>query len=261
MLKTLTRLRHTRLRDLLSGLMVSLVLFGCTYLRKPPSPIPVKEIPAPQQSPLRALVIVLPGKSDDLDDLADSGIAQAVQRAWPQADVLLAGATLRYYGDGRLAQRLHDEIVVPARAHGYREIWLTGASMGGMGTLLYERQYPHEVTGLVLYAPFMGAPSLVRRIADAGGPAAWDPGPVPERVDGDNYQTEMWRVVKSWQDPKEAARIWLSCGDRDRFIEAARTLAPLLPPDHFIEEPGGHDWDVWDAGAEKVFARIAALPR
>src|SRR4051812_18639743 len=101
MLKTLSRLRHARLRDLVSGLMVSLVLFGCAYLRKPAGPIPVREIPAPQQGETRALVIVLPGKSDDLEDLERSGIAAAVQQGWPQTDVLLAGATLGYYADGK----------------------------------------------------------------------------------------------------------------------------------------------------------------
>lgn len=253
----LNRLRHARLRDLLSGLLMSLVLFGCATLRRPSGPIPVQQIPAPQPSGTRALVIVLPGRGDDLDDLARTGMAEVIQKAWPQADVLLAGTTLSYYAEGKVPQRLHDEIIVPARARGYQEIWLTGASMGGMGALMYERVYPHDVTGLVLYAPFMGAPSLIRQVAAAGGVARWDPGPRPVALDADNYQTENWRVVKGWQDPAEARRVWLVCGDQDRFIEAARLISPLLPPDHFVAEKGGHDWDVWDRGAAEIFSRIA----
>jgi len=252
-----TRLRHSSLRDLLSGLLMSLVLLGCTYLRKPTGPIPVLEIPAPQQSADRPLVIVLPGRGDDLDDLGRTGIAKAIQKAWPRADVLLAGATLGYYAEGKVQQRLHDEIIGPARARGYKEIWLTGASMGGMGALMYERTYPHDVTGIVLYAPYMGAPSLVREVAAAGGVAKWDPGAEPAAPDADNYQREIWRVVKAWQDPAEAQRIWLVCGDSDRFIDAARLISPLLPPQHFVELKGGHDWDVWDQGAAQVFSRIA----
>ncbi len=252
MLETLTRLRHARLRDVLSGLMVSLVLFGCA-LRKPGGPIPVKEMPAPQQSLSRPLIIVLPGRGDDLDDLAASGMAAAVQQAWPQADVLLAGVTLSYVAEGKVAERLHDEIIEPARRRGYHEIWLTGASLGGMNALLYERRYPREVTGLVLYAPFMGPPSLIRKIADAGGPAVWDPGPLPTAVDKDNYAIEMWRVVKTSPD-----RIWLACGDQDRFIEAAKLIGAVLPPGHFIQGQGGHEWPVWDRGATDVFTRIAA---
>ncbi|HLW74689.1 MAG TPA: alpha/beta hydrolase-fold protein [Gammaproteobacteria bacterium] len=258
---TLTRLRHAGLRDLVSGLMVSLVLFGCTYARKPAGPIPVKEVPAPRQAPERPLVIVLPGRGDDLDDLARTGIAEAVQKGWPDADVLLAGVTIGYYADGKIAQRLHDEVIVPARQRGYHEIWLSGASMGGVGALLYERSYPHDVTGLVLYAPFMGDPTLIREVVAAGGPSAWDPGPPPAAVDSDNYQRELWRLVKGWQDPQEGRRIWLACGDRDRFVAVARLIAPLLLKDHYAEIGGGHDWEVWDQGALYVFSRIAALPR
>ena len=261
----LYRSRHARLRGVLGGLLVSMLLLGCAALRKPTGPIPVKDIPAPQQpsqeAGQRPLVIVLPGRSDDLDDLAAAGIAAAVQRGWPQADVWLAGATLGYYVDGNIARNLHADVIQRARQRGYREIWLAGASMGGMGALLYERSYPHDVTGLVLMAPFMGNPSLIREVAAAGGPAAWDPGPVPVpvQVGPDNYQREMWRLVKNWgADPAEARRVWLICGKDDRFIDVARLMSPTLRADHYVEEPGGHDWPIWDAGAERVFGSIAA---
>jgi len=259
----LYRFCRVRLRGLLGGLLVSVLLLGCAYLCKPTGPIPVKEIPAPQESSQetgrRPLVIVLPGRSDDLDDLAAAGIAAAVQRGWPRADVWLAGATLGYYLDGNIAQHLYTDVIQHARRRGYREIWLAGASMGGMGALLYERAHPHDVTGLVLMAPFMGNPSLIREVAAAGGPAAWDPGPTPAQVDSDNYQREMWRLVKNWgTDPAEAERIWLICGKDDRFIDAVRLMAPMLPADHYAEEPGGHDWPIWDSGASRTFARIAA---
>jgi hypothetical protein len=248
-----------RLRHLPTGLLVNLVglmLMGCASPRLPTGPIPVKEIPAPQQSAAGLLVIVLPGRGDDLDGLAKAGMAEAIQKAWPKADVLLAGATLGYYTEGKLQQRLHDEIIVPARARGYKEIWLTGASMGGMGTLMYERTYPHDVTGIVLFAPYMGKSGLIKQIETAGSVAKWDPGPMPAALDADNYQTEIWRVVKSWQDPAEAQRIWLVCGDSDRFIESAQLISALLPPEHFVQVKGGHDWGTWDQGAAKILPRI-----
>jgi len=240
------------------GALLPLLLCACGYPSLPTGPIPVQAIPAPQPGPSHPLVIVLPGRGDDLQDLADSGIAAAIQRAWPQADVLLAGATLGYYAEGRVAQRLHDEIVAPAHAQGRREIWLSGASMGGMGALLYEQRYPHDATGLVLFAPYMGDPELIHQVAAAGGPAKWDAGPVPAQVDASNYQHELWRSVQRWQYPGDAQRIWLSGGDADRFLRSTHMLATLLPPDHYIEEKGGHAWPVWDAGAAVIFARIAA---
>lgn len=242
------------------GALLGLLLMGCTPPR-PTGPIPVKEIPAPRPGGERRLVIVLPGRGDDLGNLEKVRIAAAVQEGWPEADVLLAGVTLGYYAYGGMAERLHDEIIAPARQRGYREIWLAGASMGGMGALLYERRYPGDVTGLVLFAPYMGEPDLIRQVAAAGGPAHWDPGPVPAVVGPDDYQPELWRLVKGWQDPRAAARVWLVCGDRDRFIEPAKMMGALLPADHFIVGKGGHDWQVWDAGATQAFARIAAEAR
>jgi pimeloyl-ACP methyl ester carboxylesterase len=256
----LNRSRRSRVRCIATSLILGCLLSACGYATKPTGPIPVKTLPAPQPGTDRPLVIVLPGRGDDLEDLEQVGIAEAVQRAWPQADVLLAGATLGYYQYGNIAVLLHDQVIAPARQRGYREIWLAGASMGGMGALLYERIYPHDITGLVLMAPYMGDPGLTKAVSDAGGPTAWDPGPTPTQVDPDNYQRELWRVVKSWNGtPAESGRIWLVCSDEDRFIDAARLMAPLLPPGHFILGHGGHEWPVWDAGAAQVFTHIAIL--
>jgi pimeloyl-ACP methyl ester carboxylesterase len=256
----LNRSRRNPARCIAASLVLGCLLSACGYAPKPTGPIPVKTLPAPQPGADRPLVIVLPGRGDDLHDLEQVGIAEAVQRAWPTADVLLAGATLGYYQNGNIAVLLHDQVIAPARQRGYKVIWLTGASMGGMGALLYERSYPHDVTGLVLMAPYMGDPGLTKTVSDAGGPAAWDPGPTPAQLGPDNYQRELWRVVKSWNDsPAEGARIWLVCGDEDRFIEVARLMAPLLPTGHFIQGHGGHEWPVWDAGAEQAFNHIGTM--
>ncbi|HSN17468.1 MAG TPA: alpha/beta hydrolase [Gammaproteobacteria bacterium] len=240
------------------GVSLALTLCACGSPARPDGPIPVQQFPAHQSAATHPLVIVLPGRGDDLGDLATSGIVQAIQRAWPQADVLLAGATLGYYTDGNVAQHLREDVIAPAHRRGYREIWLCGASMGGMGALLYDERYPRDVTGLVLLAPYMGDPDLIAQVAAEGGPARWDPGPVPARVDRNNYQHELWRGVKDWRDPAQAGRIWLSGGTADRFVRSTRMLASLLPQGHYVKEDGGHAWPVWDAGAAEIFTMIAA---
>jgi hypothetical protein len=68
---------------------------------------------------------------------------------------------------------------------------------------------------------------------------------------------EEWRVVRGWHDrPDRASRVWLVCGDEDRFIAAARLIAPLLPQGHFQELHGRHAWAVWNVGAAEVFAQL-----
>lgn len=237
---------------------VGLAVASCVT-RRPDKPMRVLLIPAPQRVADAPLVIVLPGIGDDLPDLQNSGIAAAIQRGWPRTDVLLTGATFEYYLHGGMGQRLHAEIVLPARARGHRKIWLTGASMGGMGALLFERRYPAEVSGLVLLAPYMGEPRLLKTIAAAGGPGRWRPGQPPASINRKNYQTELWRVVHGWaRHPETTRQVWLAAGSRDRLLPAAKLMAPLLPAGHFLELPGGHSWKVWTAAATQIFASIAA---
>ncbi|WP_028081864.1 alpha/beta hydrolase-fold protein [Solimonas soli] len=236
------------------ALLATLGLGSCFSPGRTEAVMPTATVAAPR--PARALVVVLPGRADDLAGLRASGIVEALQGARPDADVLLAGATLPYYLEGRLIERLH-AIIAPARER-YREIWLIGASMGGMGVLLYEHDHPRELDGLVLFAPYMGGGKLIQEVRAAGGPAQWEPGPRPATLADGNPMREEWRVVRDWaQRPQDTRRVWLVCGDDDGFVEAARMIAPLLPAGHYLERDGGHKWTVWSAAAGEVFARSA----
>jgi pimeloyl-ACP methyl ester carboxylesterase len=131
-----------------------------------------------------------------------------------------------------------------------------------MGALLYERKYPQDVSGLVLFAPYLGDSNLLEKIAAQGGLRYWNPEPVPDAVNANDYQMEIWRVAKGWvRHPETAHDVWLAAGIRDRLLPAAKLLAPALPPGHFIELPGAHAWKVWDAAARQIFMRIGAQRR
>ncbi len=240
------------------ALLLPLSLCACLSLGDPKAPIASELIAAPRADAARALVIVLPGRGDDLSALRRSGIATAIQSAWPEADVLLAEVGMGHYMQGRMPQRLHDEIVVPARGRGYTQVWLTGASMGGMGTLLYDRQYPGDMDGLVLLAPYVGKAKLLGEIRDVGGLAHWQAGPAPEAIDADNYQRELWRHLQTWAKPDapRPQRVWLAYGDKDRLGQARPLFEPILPPDHVLVRPGGHAWAVWTPAAAEIFATI-----
>ncbi|MGH8372102.1 MAG: alpha/beta hydrolase [Gammaproteobacteria bacterium] len=247
------------LRALL-GAGLSLLVSACVT-GKLTEPMPSILVPAPQAAASHPLVIVLPGRYDSLQDLQSNGIAPAIQQSWPIADVLLVGATPPYYMDGGLVRRLREQVIVPARQKGYRDIWLSGASQGGLGTLLYERALPGDVTGLVLFAPYMGNTSLIRQIANAGGAARWQPPmPRPVAADIDNYLIENWRAVHDWSsDTARVRNVWLACGSDDDLLPAAKLIAAQLPPGHFVELPGGHDWKVWDKAATRIFAQVAGI--
>ena len=230
---------------------------ACAFLQRPQALVPTQSFAA-TVGDHRRLVIVLPGRGDDLADIERSGIAPVIQHSMPDADVVFAEFTLAYYMEGRIVQRLHEQFVQPARQRGYQEIYFAAASMGGMGALLYEREYPGAVTGLILMAPYLGEPALVQEIRAAGGLAHWRPGPVPAELTRDNVPREEWRAAQAWlADTARARHVWLVCGEVDGFRGAAGLLATLLPADHFITPAGGHAWTVWVSGAREAFARLA----
>jgi len=237
--------------------LAAVSLAGCIVIGDSSVPIATVAATAPQPSSERVLVIVLPGFGSDAAELKDRGIAQAIQESWPEADILLTSATFAYYRDGKLVPRLREEIVRPSLLKGYRRIWLAGASLGGMGALLYERDHPGEIEGIALFAPFLGDGKLLDEIRAAGGPRKWDPGPLPAEMNADNFQRQVWKMVKGWADrPELARRVWLACGTSDHLLDDARLLAPELPEGHYLELPGGHTWSLWVRAAKELFSRV-----
>src|SRR5687768_13878350 len=125
----------------MSWLLLLVVLSACRAHGDPTQPVPTALVPA-NRVPAARLVVVLPGRADDLADLRASGAVQAVQSSWPDADVLLAELTLDYYLQGDAAQVLRRQVIAPARQRGYREVWIAGASLGGLGALMYDQSFP-----------------------------------------------------------------------------------------------------------------------
>ncbi|MFC0677823.1 alpha/beta hydrolase-fold protein [Lysobacter korlensis] len=240
-----------------AAIALAALLVACRAHGDPRTPIPTALFPAPSPPGTR-LVVVLPGRADDLGDLRASGIVPAAQRAWPDADVVLAELTLDYYMAGRATSRLHEEVIEPARRRGYRSVWLVGASLGGMGSLLYDREHPGAVDGIVLLAPFLGQRAILDEIRRAGGVARWTPGP-KQPVDERTWQRELWRHIQQLsQRPGEASRVWLAYGADDRFRKAMPLLADALPDRQVRVYDGGHTWRVWSPAAYDVLSAASA---
>ena len=93
---------------------------------------------APGADAERILLVMLPGYRMPRDDFERHGIIRAVhQRGWP-VDVIAARPDVDLYLDGTVAERLHAEIVLPARS-APSALWFLGVSLGAMGALLYAR--------------------------------------------------------------------------------------------------------------------------
>ena len=220
------------------------LLAGCAARGDVRKPIPTLLVPAPHQ-PAQRVVVMLPGRGDDVDSLQRQDVARIIQQQWPDADVVLTGLTMPYYRAGVAASRLHDQVVAPLEEHGQRQVWLAGISLGGMGALLYDQAYPNQVHGMLLLSPYLGERAIHKEIRGAGGLDAWSPGP-PQPMRPDTFQRELWRYLKHWSDePARTRTAWLAYGADERFRASIELATPELPHDHVIMLPGHHDWTLW----------------
>jgi pimeloyl-ACP methyl ester carboxylesterase len=170
---------------------------------------------------------------------------------------VFAELTLDYYLKSDAARRLHDEVIAPLRAHGYREVWLAGPSLGGLGSLLYDRTYPQDIDGMVLLAPYLGDPPVIEEITAQGGVATWHPA-LATQPSTTAWQRDLWRHVQAWsRDPKRTRNVWVAYGDEDRLRITEPLLTPLVPPGHVLVRPGGHTWKVWSPVLREILATQA----
>jgi pimeloyl-ACP methyl ester carboxylesterase len=129
-------------------------------------------------------------------------------------------------------------VVLPARSRGYREIWLVGISMGGIGALSYMVHYPGHIARALLLAPYLGEPEWLREGAD--------PKPELPQADARRHVRNLWRWIREHhREQAVRPRLYLGYGLRDRFAAANALFGKHLPERHVLAVPGGHDWRTW----------------
>lgn len=232
------------------------LLSACAARGDTRKPIPTLLVAAPQQ-PAQRVVVMLPGRGDDLGSLQRQGMARIIQQEWPDADVVLTGLTMPYYRAGVAVSRLHDQVIAPLQELSHRQVWLAGISLGGMGALLYDQAYPNQVHGMLLMSPYLGDRAIHEEIRRAGGLAAWSPGPV-QPIGPDTFQRELWRYLKQWSnEPARTRTVWLAYGESERFRASIELATPLLPASHVIMLPGHHDWALWKPAMHRLLQASA----
>jgi pimeloyl-ACP methyl ester carboxylesterase len=220
-------------------------LAGCGLIFPAPTPMrTVVRAAAPTQRS-RCLVVFLPGFGDDEKTFVEHGFVDAMATRGLAVDSISAGATFGYYYRRTVLTRLREDVIDPARASGYEQIWVVGVSMGGLGSLLLAKDQDPRIAGVYLLAPYLGDDDLLGEIDRAGGVARWEPG----RVSPDDYQRDLWRYLKrvteQQQQPERSPLLYLGAGDKDKLGYGHRLLAAALPPDHVYGTPGKHDWGPW----------------
>jgi pimeloyl-ACP methyl ester carboxylesterase len=230
------------MRFRLAWLVVALwLLQACAPFRAVQGPIPQVSDEQSCGVVARHLIVLLPGLRDVPADFIAEGFVQAVRSRQLDADIVLLDAHVGYYNERQIVHRLHDEVIVPARAKGHESIWLVGISLGGLGTLLYSEAHPQTISGFYVMAPYLGDKALVNEIG-AAGLANWIPGKTQR------LGSQGWRLAQSYLSGATGLPMGhIGYGDHDRFAQANAIWASALPQSHRYVVPGGHDWRTWKA--------------
>ncbi|HEY3446458.1 MAG TPA: hypothetical protein VGK67_08830 [Myxococcales bacterium] len=222
-----------------AAVSASLALAGCAAML--PAPVPMASVKSAREEgkPHKCLLVMLPGRGDRASDYRTHGFFEALEARPLSVDAVAADAVFGYYARRTLFERLRVDVVEPAKARGYEQVWFLGISMGGLGALLNAKS-EGGVTGAVLLAPFVGDEDVIQEIEKAGGPAAWKPGVIAQ----DDYQRELWKWLQGAL-PKDEPRLTLGFGESDRMAASHRLLASALPEGRVFRAEGAHDWPTW----------------
>ena len=229
--------------------LLTLVLTGCASPDREPPRVPVTSQSFERGSALpkrdRILLVFLPGRGTTGKDFVRQGFLSTLDQTPPRVavDSVTVDLTLPYYERRIATRRLHDDIVAPARAAGYRRIWLVGVSMGGLGAIFYDHDYPGEISGIVALAPFLGEKNIVAEIEAAGGLERWHP---RQPLASDDFQRQLWLAIRAgrYGQPGHLPLV-LGYGTHDRFAYGHRLLDANLPPERVFRTFGFHDWATW----------------
>lgn len=238
---------HRQQLTLITIVIIVLCLAGCTPATTVPlSTLQYGTMDARQHKNLLVLLRGIGGSHKDFETL---GAIKMIRRLQLPFDVVAPDTHFGYYKERSVVERLHHDVIAPAKRQGYQQIWLAGFSMGGLGSLFYLRERADEVNGVMLISPFLGWDPIIHEIKEAGGLALWQPKP---EADPD-WEHMLWSWLKTYPQQSREVPVYLGYGRNDLIAdEGPPLLATILDPQHSFNVSGGHTNNVM----LKIFYRL-----
>jgi pimeloyl-ACP methyl ester carboxylesterase len=228
------------------SLMSGCVDWAFYFIRDTHEPIDALEVRMDPEERRECLVVLLPGVFDTADAFLRNGFIEDAARQDRSCDFVAVDAHVGYYNTNTLRERVGRDILIAAEMRGYREIWLVGISMGGLGSMLLARDYPELVEGVVLLAPWLGDANVVQGIERAGGLAEWEPPEIRDPYSQNEFAAALWAWMQGYgEHPERMPQLYVGVGTDDRLLETAGLLRPVVPQDRFATADGGHQWSTW----------------
>jgi len=198
----------------------------------------------------RSLVVLLPTMGGKGSHYETQGFLEEVWERGFEASMEVVDVKPTLYLGSRIVELLKTEVIEPAKAEGFEEIYLVGISLGGHGVLLYATTYPEDVDGIVILAPFISGDTAREAIDESGGLETWEDCPFIAWT----HACNLWKSLKVYvSDPRNQKKVVLGFGTEDIFFEQCRILADVLLPEQVFTVSGGHDWATW----KRLFVKAA----
>ena len=236
-----------------SFILVIFIISGCS------TNAPLKSLyyDVAESKSQKSLIVFLRGRGGSHKDFASEGFVDAVLVGKLPYDMVAPNAHFGYYFGETLVDRLKADIIDPAKVRNYENTWLVGASMGGLGALMYSQFYPEDIEGVLVICPFLGYDKIISEIESQGGVRLWDPG---EYNPDNDWQRMLWHWLKDYSDnPRIKPAIYLGYGTEDTYVKAQRLLGDILPNNHVIITSGGHTPEtmkrIWDIFLQRDILR------
>jgi pimeloyl-ACP methyl ester carboxylesterase len=219
-----------------------------------PARVPIRSVMIHDAGSKRCLTVLLPGRYAAPEGFGRGGFGRAVAERNLPMDVIAVDAHLGYYRTRTVIDRIRTDVIEPARRRGYEEIWLAGTSLGGLGSLIYMREHPGDLRGVLVIAPYLGEEDVIDEIEAAGGPRQWQ---VPPTIAGNDIGRTVWSFLAGGGLSRSELPVYLGWGEGDRFARSNAMFGGLLPPERLFRAPGGHDMKTWN----RIWARFLDTAR
>ena len=227
--------------------IIVVVFLGCSGSRDKKA---LHSVRYPGMTGKRSLVVLLPGFGGKGSHYETQGFLDEVWERGFEATMEVVDVKPSLYLGSRIVELLKTEVIGPAKAEGFEEIYLVGISLGGHGALLYATKYPEDVDGIVILAPFISGDTASEAIDEAGGLDTWEDCPFLAWT----HACNLWKSLKVYvSNPRNQRKVVLGLGTEDIFVEQCRILSDVLLPEQVFTVSGGHDWATW----KKLFIKAA----